>query len=74
VFVITGPVFDTSPPTIGSNQVWVSHYIYKLVYDPAANKAWAHWIENSDDARVGKPISYQELVQRTGINFLPGMK
>lgn len=74
VFVITGPVFDTTPPTIGSNQVWVPHYIYKLVYDPAANKAWAHWIENTDDARAGKPITYQELVQRTGINFLPNLK
>lgn len=74
VFVITGPVFDTNPTTIGSNQVWVPHYLYKLVYDPSANKAWAHWIENTDDARAGKPITYQELVQRTGINFLPNLK
>ena len=74
VFVITGPVFDTTPPTIGSNHVWVPHYLYKLVYDPSANKAWAHWIENTDEARVSKPISYQDLVQRTGINFLPNLK
>lgn len=74
VFVITGPVFDTTPPTIGSNHVWVPHYLYKLVYDPSANKAWAHWIENTDEARVNKPISYQDLVQRTGINFLPNLK
>ena len=74
VFVITGPVFDANPPTIGSNHVWVPRYIYKLVYDPTANRAWAHWIENKDDARVGKPISYQELVYRTGINFLPQLR
>ena len=74
VFVITGPVFDSAPPTIGFNQVWVPHYIYKLVYDPSAHKAWAHWIENSDTARAGKPISYEELVKRTGINFLPNFK
>ncbi len=74
VYVITGPVFDSKPPTIGSNQVWVPRYIYKLVYDPSANKSWAHWIENTDTAKAGKPISYQELVHRTGINFLPNLK
>ena len=74
VFVITGPVFDANPPTIGSNHVWVPRYIYKLVYDPTANKAWAHWIENNDSARIGKPISYDELVQRTGINFFPQLR
>jgi endonuclease G len=74
VFVITGPIFDSAPQTIGFNQVRVPHYIYKLVYDPSAHKAWAHWIENSDTARAGKPISYEELVKRTGINFLPNFK
>jgi endonuclease G len=44
------------------------------VYDPTANKAWAHWIENSDTAKAGKPIGYQELAKRTGINFLPNVK
>lgn len=71
VFVITGPAFDTQPETIGGNHVWVPKYLYKLVYDPSANKVWAHWIENSNEATVNKPITYQELVKRTGINFLP---
>jgi endonuclease G len=35
--------------------------------------AWAHWVENENEARAGKPITYQELVQRTGIEFLPGI-
>lgn len=74
VFIITGPVFDANPPTIGADHVSVPHYIYKLVYDPSAHKAWAHWIENTDDAKAGKPISYQELVQRTGIDFIPSLK
>jgi endonuclease G len=47
-------------------------YLYKLIYDEASGRAWAHWIENTDEARVGRPISYEELVQRTGIAFLPG--
>jgi len=71
VFVITGPVFDGTPPAIGINRVWVPQHLFKLVYDPSTNRAWAHWLDNRDDARVSKPISYDELVRRTGINFLP---
>ena len=72
VYVFTGPVFLSRPQTIGPGQVWVPAYLYKLVYDPQANRAWAHWIENSDRARGAKPISYRELVNRTRIKFLPG--
>jgi endonuclease G len=74
VFVITGPVFDSEHPTIGSNQVWVPQHLFKLVFDPAKNKAWVHWQDNTEEARAGKPISYDELVKRTGIEFLPGFK
>ena len=70
VFVITGPVFD-STRTIGSNGVWVPQHLFKLVYDPSANRAWAFWVDNTDDARASKPIEYDELVRRTGIEFLP---
>jgi len=72
VFVITGPVFDGVPPTIGASKVWVPQHLFKLVYDPATNRAWAHWLDNTDDAKVGKPISYAEVVRLTGIEFLPG--
>jgi len=74
VYVFTGPVFDTPLQTLGPNKVWIPRYLYKLVYDPAANKAWAHWLENTDEARAGRPISYEELVRRTGIEFLPGIR
>lgn len=72
VFVITGPVFDGSPPAIGINRVWVPQHLFKLVYDPSTNRAWAHWLDNTDEAKVGKPIGYEELVRRTDIDFLPG--
>jgi len=72
VFVFTGPVFEPDHPTIGSNQVWVPQHLFKLVYDPSANKAWVHWLDNTAEARPAKPISYEELVKRTGIEFLPG--
>lgn len=74
VFVITGPVFDGTPPTIGDSEVWVPQHLFKLVYDPSTGRAWAHWQDNTAEARVGKPISYEDLVKRTGVEFLPGWK
>jgi endonuclease G len=74
VYVFTGPVFSAAPETIGPGQVWVPSFLFKLVYDPLANRAWAHWVENKNDARAGKPISYKALVNRTGIDFLPGLE
>lgn len=71
VYVISGPVYEGKPKTIGGNRIWVPKYLYKLVYDPATARAWAHWIENTNEARVGRPISYEELVKRTNIEFLP---
>lgn len=73
VFVITGPVFTTESPRIGDNGVRVPTYLFKLVYDQHDNRAWAHWQENREGERVGRPISYQELVKRTGVEFLPGL-
>ncbi|WP_119156505.1 DNA/RNA non-specific endonuclease [Caldimonas tepidiphila] len=75
VYVFTGPFHDTrTPKTIGPGRVWVPTHLFKLVYDPQSNRAWAHWIENTDEARAGTPIGYGELVQRTGIEFLPGLR
>jgi endonuclease G len=73
VFVITGPVFDQSSTTIGANQVRVPSHLFKLVYDAQTGRAWAHWQANVDSTKAGPPISYRELVQRTGLNLLPGM-
>jgi len=74
VFVFTGAVFTKPVQTIGAGKVWVPSHLYKLVYDQKQNKAWAHWVENKDDAVMSKPISYAELVKRVGIEFLVGIK
>lgn len=71
VYVITGPVFTEASPTIGRNGVKVPTYLYKLVYDASTQRAWAHWQANRQGERVSAPISYHELVKRTGIEFLP---
>ena len=73
VFVITGPVFTQESLRIGDNGVRVPSHLFKLVYDQHDNRAWAHWQENREGERVSAPITYKELVQRTGVEFLPGL-
>ena len=67
VYVFTGSVGTSG--SIGRGRVTIPTYLYKLVYDPSKNTAWAYWIENTNDANMSPPISYQELVQKTGIDF-----
>lgn len=58
--------------TIG-NGVAVPAFIYKVVLDSQTHRAWAYWTQNRNDQRAGKPISYAEVVRRTGIDFFPGV-
>lgn len=71
VYVITGPVFEPNAPTIGEGRVRVPRYLFKLVYDATTGRGWAHWQENREGEKVSAPISYRELVRRTGVEFLP---
>ena len=74
VYVITGPVYVPSiakSPGIGPGQVRVPKYLFKLVYDEQRHKAWAYWHENANATPASVPISYAELVKRTGISFFP---
>jgi endonuclease G len=70
VFILTGPFFGTDSPAIGMNRVRVPSHLFKLVYDSTTGKAWAHWQENTDDARAGPPISYNKLSRRIGMELL----
>lgn len=63
-------MFTPGCESIGANGVRVPRYLYKLVYDEITGKAWAHWQENRAGERVSRPISYEELVRRTGVAFL----
>jgi len=67
VYVYTGSIGNSG--SIGSGRVTIPSHLYKLVYDPNKNLAWAYWIENTNEANMTPPISYQELVQKTGIDF-----
>jgi endonuclease G len=70
IYVFTGPFYNDHPKTIGMNKVWVPDAVYKLVYDSGTGRSWAFWLDNKDDVRMSPPITYQELVKRTGIKFL----
>ena len=72
VYVFTGSVGNSG--SIGRSRVTIPSHLYKLVYDPSKNAAWAYWVENTNEANMTPPISYKELVQKTGIDFqLPGL-
>ncbi|WP_114690342.1 DNA/RNA non-specific endonuclease [Polynucleobacter necessarius] len=67
VYVFTGSAGNSG--SIGRGRVTIPSYLYKLIYDPNRNAAWAYWIENTNEASMSPPISYAELVQKTGIDF-----
>ncbi len=67
VYVYTGSTGNSG--SIGTGRVTIPSHLYKLVYDPSKNLAWAYWIENTNEANMTPPISYQDLVQKTGIDF-----
>jgi len=70
VYVFTGPVYNGRVKTIGDGKVAVPSHLYKLVYDPSTGKSWAYWQANQPTTQFSAPISYDELVKRTGMNFL----
>ena len=67
IYVFTGSTGNIG--RIGDSQVTIPSHLYKLVYDPSRKKAWAYWVENTNNAAMTPPISYQDLKDRTGIDF-----
>jgi endonuclease G len=67
IFVFTGSTGQAG--SIGKSKVTIPSHLYKLVFDPTKKIAWAYWVENTDEAQMSAPISYAELVQKTGIDF-----
>lgn len=74
MFVYTGPLFDSDHETIGRNRVWVPTRIFKLVYDQATGRAWAHVLPNHAEARIGRPMDYAGFVRETGLDLLKGIQ
>lgn len=71
VYVVTGAVFSDGGERIGPNGIGVPSHLFKLVHDAQTGQSWVHWQANRDDERPSKPISYDELVRRTSVEWLP---
>jgi len=75
IYVYTGPVYDGAvQKTIGPGKVAVPSHVFKLVYDPSTGKSWAHWHQNADGPQSLQPISYAQLVERTGLHLIPALE
>ncbi len=72
VTIITGAYYEARPARLGEDGPAIPAAMYKLVHDDTTGRSWAHWLPNTATARIQPPISYEELVRRTGIKFLPG--
>lgn len=74
VYVFTGPVFDRAPRRLGPGGVWIPSALFKLVYDATTRRSWVHLVANDEGAKAGRPISYEEFVERTGLQLLPELQ
>lgn len=71
VFVFTGPLFASPGESTQKGGVWVPSHMFKLVYDAATGKAWAHVLPNTAEATLGRPLSYRQFMNLTGLALLP---
>ena len=67
LYIYTGSTGNIG--NIGKSQVTIPAHLYKLIYDPSRKTAWAYWVDNTNEANMSPPISYLELVEKTGIDF-----
>jgi endonuclease G len=67
IYVYTGSIGNAG--SIGNGRVTIPSHLFKLVYDPNRNSAWAYWVENTNEAKMNPPISYEALMQKTGSDF-----
>lgn len=66
----TGQMFTPESPRINDNGVRVPTHLFMQGYDPHDN--WAGRIRRiTGRGLIGHPISYQELLKRTCVEFLP---
>jgi endonuclease G len=76
LYVVTGPVFENSRGEIGTNEVTIPGYYYKIIYDVSEKDLIAflmpHWEENiiPYEARVR---SVDLIEKMTGLDFFPGL-
>jgi len=76
LYVVTGAIFDDNQGAIGSNEVTVPGYYYKVIYDPTERKKMIAMIlphESSSANLESFVVSVDSVEIRTGIDFFPGL-
>jgi endonuclease G len=73
IYVVTGPILDDCSTTIGTNNVCVPKYYYKVIYDPSEQKMIALILPN---LKGNQNLDYyvctvDNLEERTNIDFFP---
>jgi endonuclease G len=72
LYVVTGPVFSDSKGTIGSDQVLVPGYFYKVLYAEMAHPEIIAFVlpnQKSDRPLSDFVVSVDDLEKRTGLDF-----
>jgi len=76
IYVVTGPVLDDCSTTIGTNNVCVPKYYYKVIYDPLDNKMIAFVLLNAKgENKLSQYVTSVDYVESiTGIDFFRGLE
>ena len=76
IYIVTGPVLEKDEyPAIGSNNVAIPEYYYKVIYAPAGKDGKPEMIafilpnEKSGESFWNYATTVDEVEQRTGIDF-----
>ena len=73
LYVITGVIFSGEKTQWINGRVAIPNQIFKLVYDPAANRA-AAYLESNSPGEAYSVVSLSELQQLTKFEYLPGVE
>ncbi len=73
LYIITGPIFEGPPKTIGKNNVAVPSHFFKIIFDPIQVEAIAFIMPNRrlETSHLPKHITSVDAIEvRTGLDFL----
>jgi endonuclease G, mitochondrial len=77
IYIFTGPIYDDSNTnTIGSNNVGVPAYLYKIIYDPNKKEAISFIMPNTSLKSIDMPkyiVTIREVEEKTGLDFLSNL-
>jgi endonuclease G, mitochondrial len=75
IYVVTGGVLEENLETIGTEEVSIPNYFYKIWYSEEKNKMLGFLVphEDSDKPLANFAVSVDEIEKRTGIDFFEKM-